>query len=82
MLSLIEKIQCVEEIYLDKNNEKKRKYKFYFVLTNGMAVRFDPYYSNFTDESRNYNTFGDIYKFLVDEVVVNDKTKDKKDSKK
>lgn len=82
MLSLISKIQCVEEIYLAKNGDKKRQYKFYFVLNNGQVIRFDPYYSNFIDESKNYNTFGDIFKFLVDEVIVNDKTKDKKDSKK
>lgn len=75
MKDFIQKIICEKEIYLDSQNEKKTNYNFYFVLDNGNKIRFSAYYSNFKDEERNYNTFGDIYKFLVDEVIVNDKTK-------
>lgn len=76
MKDLIQKIICEKEIYLILD-EKRTNYHFYFVLNNGQKVEFTPYYSNFKDESKNYNTFGDIYKFLVDEVSVNDKTKKK-----
>lgn len=83
MLNLIEKIQCVKETYKDKNGEKRNNYKFFFILNNGQAIRFEPYYSNFSDESKNFNTFGDIFKFLVDDLVVVDKTAkaDKKNEK-
>ena len=78
MLQLIEKIKCVKEIYTPKDSTDSRtNYKFYFVLNNGQEIRFEPYYSNFQDETMNFNTFGDIYKFLVDEVIINDKREKK-----
>lgn len=81
MLQLVEKIKCVKEQYTDSQGVDRVNYKFYFVLNNGQEIRFEPYYSNFQDESKNFNTFGDIYKFLVDEVVNNDK-REKKAPKK
>ena len=81
MLQLIEKIKCVKEQYTDYQDTDRITYKFYFVLNNGYVIRFEPYYSNFQDESKNFNTFGDIYKFLVDEIFVNDK-REKKAPKK
>ena len=71
MKDLIKNIVCIKEIYKDSNNQRKQNFKFYFELNNGQLVQFDYYQSNFKDESKNYNTFGDIYKFLVDEVRVN-----------
>ena len=82
MLDLVEKIICEKEIYLDSKNEKRTNIKFFFKLKNGQEIRFEPYYSNFADETKNFNTFGDIYKFLADEVRINDKTKSIKKNEK
>lgn len=81
MKDLIKQIICVKESYTAINGEVKTKYRFYFELNNNSRIEFCPYYSNFSNDDKNYSTFGDIYKYLVDSYETKDKTK-KVDSKK
>ena len=79
MKSYIQEIVRIDTKYLDKDGQIKTAHEFAFICEGNKQVKFMPHETHFK-ERKNFNSYSDLSDWIVDRVIIIDKTK--KDNKK